>query len=152
MGPAKGVEIAPHIRDLIPWLTNLDKRRIAICKGCGFHFIGHKIGQKCCSPMCRNLAWRKETGYEPNRNYQPKGKQKTSYEEVVKVYTEDNNYPEWDRNKAAEKQIKEILKAGNRTFRKPYGKLETVALDDPKAIAYLETLYPSEKGDDNAKI
>ena len=126
MGSTKGVEIEPYIQNLIPWLKNIDKRKIAICNGCGLHFIGNQVGQKSCSSVCRNLAWRKETKYEPNRNYQPKGKPKESFEE--------------------------ILKDGFLTFTKPYSKSEKVALDDPRAVSYLETLTPSEKGDDNAKI
>ena len=126
MGSTKGVEIEPHIQNLIPWLTNVDKRKIAICNGCGLHFIGNQVGQKSCSAVCRNLAWRRDTKYEPNRNYEPKGNPKRIFAE--------------------------ILKDGSVTFRKPYGKLEKVTLEDPRAKSYLETLCPSEKGDDNAKI
>jgi hypothetical protein len=70
----EGVELEPYIQDLIPWIRNVDKRKITICNGCGVTFIASKAGQKSCSSMCRNLAWRRETGYQPNRDYIRKGK------------------------------------------------------------------------------
>ncbi len=77
------VTLEPHIQELLPWLRNIDKRRISICSGCGLTFIGNKVGQKSCSPTCRNFAWRNETGYEPNRNYNPKGKHPEPYSKEV---------------------------------------------------------------------
>mgnify|MGYP001262771739 CR=1 FL=1 len=71
---SEGVELEPYIQDLIPWIRNIDKRRITTCNGCGVTFIASKLGQKSCSNICRNLAWRRETGYAPNRNYTRKGK------------------------------------------------------------------------------
>jgi len=87
-GSKNGVEIEPHIQDLIPWLKNIDKRRIGTCQGCGLSFIGNQIAQKTCSSVCRNIAF---------------------------------------KNTQKAKKLKE-------------------------AKSYLETLCPSEKGDDNAKI
>ena len=59
------IPIEPYIQELLPWLRNIDKRKISICNGCGLHFIGNQVGQKSCSSVCRNLAWRKETSYKP---------------------------------------------------------------------------------------
>ncbi len=55
-GSKNGVEIEPHIQDLIPWLSNIDKRKIAICNGCGLHFIGNQVGQKSCSSFSKISA------------------------------------------------------------------------------------------------
>ena len=52
------VPLEPYIQDLIPWLKNIDKRRIGTCHGCGLTFIANKVGQKCCSNVCRNAAWK----------------------------------------------------------------------------------------------
>ena len=54
------VPLEPYIQDLIPWLQNIDKRRITICNGCGLAFIANKVGQKSCSNVCRNAAWKKK--------------------------------------------------------------------------------------------
>ena len=78
------------------------------------------------SKMGSEMGSSKGVEIEPNRNYEPKEKPKRIFAE--------------------------ILKDGFVTFRKPYGKLEKVAFDDPRAKSYLETLCPSEKGDDNAKV
>ncbi len=53
------VPLEPYIQDLIPWLNNIDKRRIGTCEGCGLTFIGNQIGQKTCSSVCRNMTWKK---------------------------------------------------------------------------------------------
>jgi hypothetical protein len=56
--------IEPYIEDLLPWLRNIDKRRIGTCQGCGLSFIGNQVGQKTCSNICRNKAWKESTAYK----------------------------------------------------------------------------------------
>jgi len=47
-----------------------------------------------------------------------------------------------------DKELREIYRKGYITLRKPYCKPEKISLDDPRAIAFIETLTPSEKGRD----
>jgi len=91
----------PYIQDLIPWLQNIDKRRVTICNGCGNTFIANKVGQKSCSNVCRNAAWREATGYEPNREYKklgktekisPTEKRKAEFKEYVNSFI-DSEHP-----------------------------------------------------------
>ena len=53
------------------------------------------------------------------------------------------------REDSKKRRFNEILKDGYVILREPYGKPEKVSLEDPRAVAFLETLTPSEKGADN---
>ena len=46
------------------------------------------------------------------------------------------------------KQLRELYRRGYITIRQPYCKQIKIPLDDPRAIAFIETLTPSEKGRD----
>ena len=47
-----------------------------------------------------------------------------------------------------DKELREIYRKGYITLREPYCKPVKISLDDPRAIAFIETLTPSEKGRD----
>ena len=111
--------LEPYIQDLIPWIRNVDKRKITICNGCGVTFIGNKIGQKSCSSICRNLAWRRETGYHPLRDYTRKGK--------------------------AEKKDD---RSAYQHYREPYAKAVTVPKPTREYIDFIDSEHPNDKGRD----
>jgi len=111
--------LEPYIQDLIPWIQNIDKRRINKCNGCGVTFIASKVGQKSCSNICRNLAWRRETGYEPNRNYTRKGK------------------PEKKDDRSAYQH-----------FREPYGVAVRVPKPTVQYVDFIDSENPNDKGRD----
>ena len=111
--------LEPYIQDLIPWIQNIDKRRITICNGCGVTFIASKVGQKSCSNICRNLAWRRETGYQPNRDYIRKGK------------------PEKKDDRSAYQY-----------FREPYGAAVKVPKPTIQYVDFIDNENPNDKGRD----
>ena len=67
----------------------------------------------------------------------------------LKTFFERSCKAEKAREDSKKRRLNEILKDGYVTLREPYGRPEKVSLEDPRAVAFLETLTPSEKGADN---